>query len=117
MYVNTIGIIVRQWAISSRWQWPTNPQLSEASAWLAAQWPVAMTTVGRLKLLASPPMDAVTLAVLFTALRGECVGKWDTAGLLPTYCPMSQAQVSRLRAGNAWASEEVEAGRAKADRE
>ena len=102
MYANTIGIIARQWSISSRWPSLTSPQLSEACAWLAAQWPVAMTMGGLLKSHGWQQTGQQTLAVLSTVLRGECAEKWDTVAASPTFLPTSQALRSRLLAGNVW---------------
>lgn len=102
MYANTIGIIALQWAISSRWPSLTSPQLSEACAWLVAQWPVAMTMDGPLKSRGWRQTEHQTLAALSTVLRGECAEKWDTVAASPTSLPTSQALHSRLLAGNAW---------------
>ena len=99
-----IGIIARQWAISSHSPSRTNPQLSEACAWLGDQWPVAMTMDGRLRSHGSQQTEQQTLAVLSTVLRGECAEKWDTVAASPTSLPTSLELHSKLLAGNAWAS-------------
>ena len=78
MYANTIGIIARQWATSSRWPSQTNPALSEACVWLAAQWPVAMTMGGLLRSRGLQQTEHQTLAVLFTVLRGVHAESLDT---------------------------------------
>jgi len=104
LYVSTIGIIVRQWAISSHSPWPTNPALSEACAWLDARWPVVMTMGGRSRSHGSQATAHQMRAVLSTVLRGECAEKWDTAAASPTYLPKSQGLRLRLLAGNAWES-------------
>ena len=114
---NTIGIIARQWAISSHWPSQTSPQLSEASAWLAAQWPVAMTMAGLLKSQGWQQTEQQTLAVLSTVLRGECAEKWDTVAVSPTFLPTSLELHSKLLAGNAGESVGVAVGRARAGRE
>ena len=117
MYDNTIGIINRQWAISFRWPSLTNPQLSEACAWLAAQWPEAMTMGGLLKSRGWRQTGQQTLAVLSTVLRGECAEKWDTVAASPTSLPTSQALRSRLLGGNVWESAGAAAGLARAGHE
>ena len=78
MYVSTIGIIVRQWAISSRSPSQMNPALSVACAWLDARWPVVTTMDGRSNSQGSQAMGAQMLAVACTALRGAPQNHWDT---------------------------------------
>jgi hypothetical protein len=117
MYASTIGIIVRQWATSSRLQSQTNPQLSEACAWLGDQWPVAMTMVGRLRSHGSQATAHQMRAVLSTVLHGVSAESLGTDASSPTSLPTSQELHSRLLAGNAWESEVAEVGHARLDRE